>query len=246
MRIQPRHVPWLFLLVATPLCTAAGYFAKLPLLLPLLQILPAYPLLVLDLRERRLASAILKMLCWAFLMAGTVEVLALYAPAAGEASVLHGAAYRNEMIAWVRTGVGKESSWRQFLPEHAVHLSLFVILSLASAGLLSLLLGAGLMNYMSFYVGSLLGIARAPGRVLLAGWPPWAILRVASFVILGVVLAGPGLQRLGVAPFEWEGKRRWILLAAAGLLLDVLLKIALAARWSVLLRSALYPLGGGF
>ena len=239
-------MPWLFLLLATPLLTVAGYFTPFPFVMPVLQVLAAYPLLVLDLRRGRVASAILKMLCWALLIAASVEALTLLAPAAGEASILHGTAYRDEMIAWVRTGVGKEGAWRLFLPEHALHLTLFVILSLLSAGLLSLILGAVLMNYMSFYVGSLLGIARAPGTILMAGWPPWAILRVAAFVVLGVILAGPGLARGGIAPFTWEGKGKWLLLAGTGLALDVLLKIVLAARWSLLLRAALYPLGPGF
>ena len=148
------------------------------------------------------------------------------------------------MITWVRTGVGKESQPLRFLPEHALHLTVFVILSLASGSLLSLALGAVLMNYMSYYVGSLLGIAETPSVVLLAGWPPWAILRVVSFVVLGVALSGPVLSRTAGVPFQWRSQRVWIFLAGGGLLLDALLKTILAPRWSVLLRSALFPLTG--
>jgi hypothetical protein len=198
--------------------------------------------MVQDLRRERVGLAVLKMLFWALLIATTMEILAVYAPARGESSVIHGTAYRDEMIAWVRTGAGRESSWRQFVPQQALHLGLFLFLSLVSASILSLLLGAALVNYMSYYVGSLIGIAQAPTLPLLAGWPPWAILRVASFVILGVILAGPALKRFAGVPFHWEGKKVWLVLAGSGLVLDVILKILLAPRWSALLRSALFPL----
>ena len=236
---------WL-LLIATPVLTVAGYFSGTVWLLPTLQVIPAYAVMVRDLRQGRAGLAILRMLVWAALIAATVECLAVYAPASGESSVAHGAAYRDEMIHWVRTGEGKESQPSRFLPEHALHATLFVVLSLASGSFLSLLLGALLMNYMSYYVGSLLGIARTPSLVLMAGWPPWAILRVVSFVILGVILSGPALSRFARVPFDWRKRRTWILLAGIGLVLDVGLKGLLAPRWSVLLRSALFPLTPGF
>ena len=236
---------WLFLVVTTPLLTLLGYSLKTPWLLPLLQVLPAYPLMVRDLKGERLGIAVLRMLLWAALIGVTVEMLALWSPTLGEVSIFHGAAYRDEMLGWIRTGLGKESSPLRFLPEHAFHLGLFVLLSLVSGGFLALLLGAVLMNYMSFYVGSLLGIARVPSVVLLYGWPPWALLRVVAFVMLGVVLSGPLLKRLGWAPFAREKTRVWLLAAGVGLVLDVTLKIMLAPHWSERLRSALYSLTPG-
>ena len=236
---------WLILVVATPLLTLLGYFLKTPWLLPVLQVLPAYPLLVYDLRRERRTIAVLRMLLWAALIAASMEMLALESPTRGEVSVLHGKDYRDEMLGWIRTGVGKESSPSRFLPEHLIHLGVFVFLSLVSGSFLSLILGAVLMNYMSFYVGSLLGIAQTPAKVLLYGWPPWAVLRVVSFVILGVVLSGPLLKRLGWAPFDRKEVRGWLMVAALGLVLDVTLKALLAPHWSDVLRSALYTLSPG-
>jgi hypothetical protein len=238
-------VPWLVLLLAAPALTLLGYLSRQPWLLPLLQVLPAYPILVRDLRDRRPLLAILHMLAWALAIAVTMEALALQRPESGTASVLHGEAYRDEMVRWVRTGLGRESSPRLFLPEHLIHLSLFAALSLLSGSLLSLILGAVLVNYMSFYVGSLLALARHPGTVLLFGWPPWAILRVIAFVILGVVLAGPMLQRVLGIPFHWEKQRSFLLSAGALLILDAVLKAFLAPSWSALLRASLYPLSPG-
>jgi hypothetical protein len=239
-------VPFLLLLATTPLLSAAGYFLRLSWLLPLLQVLPAYPVMVLDLKRGRIGAAVGHMLAWAALLALTVGTLTTFAPSAGEAAVLHGAAYRDEMLGWVRTGEGKESSPARFLPEHAVHLAAFTVLALASGGLLALLMGAVLMNYMSFYVGSLLAIARTPSTVLLYGWPPWAALRVIGFVILGLVLAVPLLRRLTEIPLAPDRRRAWMAMAFACILLDAVLKAILAPRWSGILRAALFPLSPGF
>ena len=234
-------MPWLLLAAGTIALTVAGYYSRLPWLLPLLQVIPAYPVLVRDLRSGKTSVAVLRMLSWALVIALTVGVLAIRSPEAGAGSVLHGRAYRDEMLRWVRTGVGAESTPSLFRPPHLLHVAAFTLLSLASGSLLSLVLGAVLMNYMSFYVGSLVGMARDPGIVLLCGWPPWAILRVASFVILGVVLAGPLLRRMAGVPFRWADRRGWIAAAAAGLVLDASLKALLAPAWGRILRAAIFP-----
>jgi len=239
-------VPFWILLAATPLLTAGGYFLRLPWLLPLLQVLPAYPVMVSDLRRGRLGAAVGHMLAWAALVAITVVALTNFAPLPGETAILHGSAYRDEMIRWVRTGEGKESTPSRFLPEHALHLGAFVVLALVSGGFLALVLGAVLMNYMSFYVGSLLSIAETPSTVLLYGWPPWAAVRVIGFVILGVALAVPALQRLMEIPLPAGRRRAWIAGALALIVLDAILKTLLAPRWSVILRGALFRLSPGF
>ena len=230
---------WWLLIVATPALSVAGYLSRIPWLLPLLQIIPAYPMMVRDLRQGNPLRAILRLWLWAFLIGFTVQVLAVSFPEAGATSIIHGPAYRDEMIDWVRTGVGKEGTPSQFLPEHLIHLSLFVTLSLVSGSLLSLVLGAILMNYMSFYVGSLTALSAQGVLPFLLGWPPWAMIRVASYVILGVILAGPVLGRWGGVPFRWGDQKQWVAVACGGLVLDVLLKTILAGMWGEILRSAL-------
>ena len=82
------------------------------------------------------------------------------------------------------------------------------------------------MNYMSFYVGDLiLRCSGSPSQMLAIAlaWNPWSMVRVVSFIILGVVLAEPLLSRL---PGQWpsaSGRGRWLLVGAAGLLVDILL-----------------------
>jgi hypothetical protein len=237
-------VSWIGLMTVTPMLTAVGYFSGRFWVLPLLQAAAAYPWMVLDLRRGGVARALPRMLVWALLIAVSVEALTFLYPSEGTTSVLNGGLYREEMLRWIRTGIGKESSPSQFLPEHLLHLAAFLLLSLATGGFLALLLGAVMMNYMSFYVGSLLLLSVRPVRVIFCGWPPWAILRVIAFVILGVVLSGPVLARLARVPFRWKDQVVWLKLACAGILLDIVLKTALADTWSRLLRAALPPTTG--
>jgi hypothetical protein len=231
----------LALLVA---CTAVSYPVGLalgqPWLLPALNTLPAYVAMVARLRAADLRGAIVTVLVWAAGLAvfGTLS-FALW-PSRVDAVVLNGPAYRDEIFAWICTGFGREGDVRQFLPQHALHLAGFALLSLATASALSILMGAVLMNYMAFYVASLARGGAPLPSVLLLGWQPWAIARIAAFCVLGAVLAEPLLSRL--VGYRYAGllaARRWLLLAAGGILADVLLKALLAPVWARWLRSVL-------
>jgi hypothetical protein len=143
------------------------------------------------------------------------------------------------MFTWIRTGVGTEGSPRAFIPQHALHLGAFVVLSLLTASALSITMGAVLMNYMDFYVASLARAGAPAWAVVLLGWQPWAIARVAAFSTLGVVLAQPLLRRVrpGVAPLQ--ASRPFVIVAATLLLADVALKTLFAPAWGRILRDVL-------
>ena len=136
--------------------------------------------------------------------------------------------------------LGTESSPRRFLPQHAMHVVLFVASSLATASVLSIAMGAVLMNYMSFYVASLARAGAPAWAVVLLGWQPWALCRVAAFATLGAVLAEPLLFRLlRRRPAGLGSPRPYLIAAAAALLADVALKAALAPAWGLWLRRVL-------
>jgi hypothetical protein len=94
------------------------------------------------------------------------------------------------------------------------------------------------MNYMAYYVGALAAASTHPWQAMFLGWVPWAVIRVASFVTLGVVLGGPLLGRVLGFPFRLAGQRRWLALAASGLVLDIVLKWMLAPVWREMIRNA--------
>jgi len=222
-----------------------GLAIRQPLLLPLLNTAPAFAVMALRLRQGERRSAVIAMLVWAASLAlfGTLSFV-LWPHPVGEL-VLNGPAYRDEMFRWIRTGQGAEGSVRLFLPQHLLHLAAFVVTSLATASVLSMTAGAALMNYMSFYVASLARAGAPAWAVVLLGWQPWAICRVAAFCVLGVVLAEPLLSRLvGYSYPGLRASRRLLLWAAAGILADWVLKATLAPWWGVWLRGVLPPGAG--
>lgn len=207
-------------------------------LLPILLAAPAIHGLWRYLGEGRRAEAVRLMLGWAAALAVFGPVAMAIAPQAAEASVFQGTAYRDEMMAWLATGEGAEGDIGRFLPIHLQRLALFVPLSLVSGGALGLLMGAVMLNFMDFFVASY--AAAASGVPAALAWFPWALCRVAAFVILGVVCAEPLVRRLAKVTAAIEPGRRRLLYLAGGLLVaDVALKAALAPLWGRFLAGFL-------
>jgi hypothetical protein len=230
------------------LAPAAVFLARAgsgPVLLPLLATLAIYPVLALLIARRRRLAAVAATLLWAASLSASVIALTARRPDAMAPVVLGGAAYRDEMFEFIRTGQGRESDPSRFLPQHLLHLGAICLLAYLSAGLLGIGLGAVLVGYMSFYVGSLAAAGGSPALAFLLGWPPWAILRVVAFVLLGVVLAEPLLlaarRRMRLAAVEVPARRSWYVIVAALLLADATLKYLLAPHWGTLLRRCLEP-----
>ncbi len=232
------HAGWLLL---TPLLP---WLVALPLgawLLPLAAPLPLYPAFARRVRQRRYGAAWGLAMLWAALLSVGVIVLVFVRPKLAEQGILHGSAYRVEMSEWIHHGVGKEVSPRRFIPEHLLHLAAFLVLTLVSGGYLGLVLGAFLMAYMSYFVGSF--AAAATSQPLTAGllaWVPWSVVRVMAFVLLGTLLARPLIVRER-RPSQWFGRREaWLFaLGAAGIATDLVMKTLLAPWWGTLLRQFL-------
>ena len=225
---------------ATALSYPLGLLLGGGLLLPVLNTAPAYAAMVVLLRRGRRAEAVLLMLVWALVLAVCSTVTFALWPDPVDARVMNGPAYRDEIFHWIRTGEGREGRPAEFIPQHIAHLGGFVLLSLATASAMSMTMGAALMNYMGFYVASLARGGVDAATVVLFGWQPWAICRIAAFVVLGVVLAEPLLARL--ARYRYAGLRSarpFILAAAAGIAADWILKALLAPRWRDVLAAAL-------
>ena len=179
------------LIAGTVLSYALAWLIGVPALVPILNALPAFPFLHLSLRERRTGRAVAQMLLWAAVLAVCSTFISYKYPIRAGRLFLNGEAYRREMFFWVQTGVGAESDPAQFIPAHAQHAAVFCGLSFSTASVVSMAMGALLMNYMGAYVGSLAAVSRHPLLTALAAWVPWSVIRMASFVVLGVVLAGP-------------------------------------------------------
>lgn len=205
--------------------------------MPLLAPLTLWPAFAPAIRDRRYRAAFLHGMLWAAMLSVGVVLLVRYAPAAARDGILHGEAYRAEMFGWIETGVAPENDWRAFLPQHLLHLAAFALLAWLSGGYLGLVLGAGLMGYMSYFVGSFAVASGASVAGALVAWVPWSVVRVAAFVALGGVLARPRLagERLTLGPREIP----WLLASGAGILFDLSVKALCAPSYGIFLRRLL-------
>src|SRR5687768_10130921 len=97
-------------------------------LLPVLNTLPAYVTMLVLLRRGRRGRAVAATLLWAATLAVAGTLFFRFWPEAPDALVFNGPRYRDEMFHWIRTGAGSEGSLRLFLPQHLLHLVVFVAL----------------------------------------------------------------------------------------------------------------------
>jgi hypothetical protein len=230
------------LLLATLASYPAGLWLRQPWLLPALNALPAYVVLVHRLRKGELGGAVRAMLWWAAAMAIVGTVAVVWWPEPIGRLVLNGPGYKNEMFAWIRSGRGAEGNIRLFLPEHLVHLGAFVVVGLGTGGAAALLMGAALMNSASYYVSALAKSGVPPWAVTLLGWPPWTVARAAAFATLGVLLAEPLLTLVFPTAREKlkaSTRAAYVVAAMSGILTDWFLKFALAPTWGKWLRALL-------
>jgi len=178
---------------------------------------------------------------WAFLLSAGVIVLVLWMPDAAREGILRGEPYRQEMFGWIATGTGKENDWHRFLPEHLLHFAVFLVVTWASGGYLGLVLGAFLVAYMSYFVGSYAAASGHPFLGSVAAWVPWSVVRVCAFVLLGTLFARPLLARRA---WPFGGKEyRLMALALSGILADLVIKSLAAPSYGVFLRQMAPGLG---
>jgi hypothetical protein len=225
--------------LATVLSYALGWLIGVPWLLPFLNAAGPWWTMTRELRAGRTRRAIAVMLVWALTMAVVATTMA----GLGWSRSRHGgdlflrAEYRDEMIGWVRTGVGPESTPSVFVPRHLAHAVVFCVTAIATGGALAMPMGAVLMNQMGEYVGAMAAQSASPVSSVILGWHPWAVLRIVAFVIIGVVLSGVLLSRVMSFPFSLGTERRWLAIGARLLVADLILKWMLAPVWSRALKA---------
>lgn len=225
----------LALVAATVLSYALGWAVGRPWLVPILNTLASYPFMVLAIRRGDLRAALARMLVWAIALGACATLLSYAQPFRADTLFIRGASYRAEMFAWVMTGRGAESTPALFIPQQLGHALLFVAVSLATGGFAGMVMGAVLMNYMGHYVGALAAVSAHPAATMALAWVPWAVIRIASFVTLGVVMSVPLVARVGLMSARMREARPLVAWALVGLAADIVLKTLLAPAWQRML-----------
>ncbi|MBI5184999.1 MAG: hypothetical protein HZA01_04645 [Nitrospinae bacterium] len=227
-----------YLCATTPLSVFLGLAAH-KIILPFLNTIFLFPVFLKFVKERERTRNISYMLFWAALMSACVIIATVNFPEAVEEKIINGKAYKEEMLGWVKTGIGPEGDIRLFLPLHVRHYSLFLICTALSGGFLSLAMGSILLNYMNFYVGMLYLRASDHLTVFLFGWPVWAACRVAGFIIAAVILAEIMGSRLFNYPLDKKAVGRYLCASLALILSDVFLKFFFAPYWQKTLNAVM-------
>jgi hypothetical protein len=225
-----------YIIATTPLAFALGVWSGSRILLPLIITISAYPVFLVTFLRKWYKRLILLMILWTVLISFMGILITRCEPELMEQLTIRGTVYKMEMWEWIETGGGAEGTISIFLPQHLIHLGLFIVASIISGGFLGLFMGTILLNYMNYYVG-MLGVNATSDIVMLFGWPPWAILRVIGYIILSVVFARPLFT---VFRKERLFEKRVLGYFFAGILLivfDILIKYLLADWWrDIILR----------
>ena len=230
---------YLFLALAAVLGTAF-VFARSTWLLLVAQSALAYVILYTDLQRADLGAGFRHMLFWALCVSIVTIQVTLHFPDAAGSTILRGEMYREEMFRYIETGIGAEGTPRLFLPQHGLHYSLTLVISTLSGGFGGLFLGAILLDYMNYYVGSLVRLGEVPSLGALVGWPIWSYVRVAGFIAGAITMAHLFFARF-LRRTRWrpDAFRRFLYASVALFLLDIVLKWTLAPMWRQWLERAL-------
>ena len=210
-------------------------------LLPIISSLGAYWIFAAPLRKGDYAGAVRMAVLWALVTSLVQILLARWAPNYMETQIIRGASYRDEMFRWVTTGEGPEGNITLFLPVHVRHFFIFCLLSLLSGGYLGLMMGAVLLGYMNYYVGSLIAACDGSNVAVFMGWSVWAVLRVIGYIVAGTALGSILVKKNGALLEKFKGIRKLLLWALILVVLDVIVKWQLAGYY----QSALNRVFGG-
>jgi hypothetical protein len=183
----------------TSLLLTMGLPSYVRLVLPIFIAVPSFLVMRRWLLKGRVGAAYSDMLLSCLWMSIPLVMLPLYFPVQAEKVGINGTDYIIDMRKWITTGGSTEGTPSLFIPQHLQHMAMIAVASIITGGFGALLLGAIQMEYMNYYISWLVTASAGKHEVYLIGWPLWSLLRVASFVLIAVVLAQPLIHL-----FDWK------------------------------------------
>jgi len=200
-------------------------------LLPLLQTVALWTLLLPAIRRAALRPILSMPTLWVVIQGLTFFALTLLAPNPTEVAVGNGFTYQADLLAWLYTQTP--------LPASLATQPLLRIIELAGILLGAVLTGGGvaiwfLARSVNLYAFGAAAVLNAGGNVgtLLGALEPWWLLRLAAFILIIALLSSPGFTG-EYNPAAWPAPRRRALWWGIGLLaLALLLELLLPAPWA--------------
>jgi hypothetical protein len=224
----------LLVLILTPAAVLLSRWIQSRTALPVLTAIAGYFPFVME-AQVSFARGFLILVLWTLVLSVLILWFSRREPANAERLIWRSREYSDSMMRWIETGELPEGSPRQVIVSHFKQTILYCLLAFLSLNFLSLVLGSALLNYMNFYVAHLSKRSSRPGLVLWMGWNPWSVIRVLSFLYVGMVVSTSSMWLLFAIP--WKLSFSLLLPGVIGLLLDLSLKLTLSRRWSRHLHS---------
>lgn len=179
---------YLLLLAGLLFTSATGFITTQTRLMPLLNALILWPLLIWALRHARVDLALRLVVVWAaallLISAAAGQVLGAQAQAAVPGSIEYNAA----AMRWLTADAAPPSP-SEWLPGLLRRTGLLLAGGAVTAGLLPLVAGARSLAILGLWMANLLAIPNP--LALLAGLPPWIVAEMAAQICLGVLVAEP-------------------------------------------------------
>jgi hypothetical protein len=227
---------WLLVLLLTPSAVfLARWISSRSALLLLVTIAGYFPFVM----EAQVSffSGFLLLLLWTVMLSVLILWFSWREPERMELLIWRSREYTSGMFRWIASGKLPEGSPKNVVFFHIKQTLLYCVIALLSANFLALLLGSALLNYMNYYVARLARSSSNSSRALIMGWNPWSVVRVLSFLWLGMVVSTPSLGLLFAIP--WRLSVPLVIPGVAGILVDLAFKLTLSPIWSTRLRAGL-------
>ena len=223
----------LLVLILTPTAVLLSRWIQSRAALPVLTAIAGYFPFAME-AQVSFARGFLILVLWTLILSLLILWFSRRDPVIWERLIWRSREYSDSMMRWIETGELPEGSPRQVILFHFKHTVLYCLLAFLSLNFLSLVLGSALLNYMNFYVAQLSNRTSRPRLLLWMGWNPWSVIRVLSFLYLGMVVSAPTMWLLFAIP--WRLSVSLLLPGLIGLVLDLFLKLTLSHRWSERIR----------
>ena len=226
-------VSCLLVLILTPAAVLLSRWIQSRAALPVLTAIAGYFPFVME-AQVSLVRGFLILVLWTLLLSVLILWFSRREPENWEGLICRSREYSQSMMRWIESGELPEGSPRQVIVSHLKQTLLYCALAFLSLNFLSLVLGSALLNYMNFYLAQLSKRSTRPGLVLWLGWNPWSVIRVLSFLYLGMVASAPTMWLLFA--IHWRLSVSLLLPGLIGLFLDLFLKLTLSRRWRETIR----------